>query len=295
MKNSSVNPAFLLCLVAGLLLPQVAGADEIFLSSQESLKGLVVEQHADRVVVSTIDGEQTVMRTDIDEIFFDDPERNYLYLGDEALAQGDINSASTLFRKATQLNPELEECRDAIRRVEDRQQKMAKELALPDPELKLFSTDRYPKVEEVKPASAASESGIQPGDLLVAVWGESLAYQPVSVAVERLTGLPETWAKVTVERTVQIVRDPKHPWPGFEMEMSSEGLKVSRVTGGTASAFLKPGDLIVSLNGRATRYLPLASARNAAQQSQSKKRGLGLIIHRHILLKRPSTAGEGSR
>ena len=293
MKNWSVR-LFLAGLLLCLASNGVCWADEIYLTSGERLKGLVVEEHADRIILSTVDGERTVMRNTIDEVFFDDPERNCLYLGNEALAQADVNAASTLFRKALQLNPEFEEARDAIRRTEDRRQKLNKNWSVPDPEsalgaygLRLSSTDRFPSVAEVKPRSAALAAGFQAGDSIVAIWGESMAHQPAAVAAERLLGLSGTMAKVTLERQAKITPDPKHPWPGFEMEMSLDGLKVSRVKEAGNLAGLKEGDIIHFLNGHPTRYLPLASARNTVAQAKNKR--LTLILRRHIFIQRPQS------
>ncbi|MBI4313408.1 MAG: hypothetical protein HY594_01185 [Candidatus Omnitrophica bacterium] len=298
MKNWPADPMLrLLSILAVLCLcigPLTAHADEIYLTSGERLKGLVVEEHLDRVVLSTVDGERTVLRSAIDEIFFDDPERNYVYLGNEALAEADINAAAALFRKALQLNPEFEEARDAIRRAEERRQKMNKGWSVINPEtqlqkygLQLESTGRFPVVASVRPEGVAFQAGLHAGDGIVAIWGESMAYQPASVAAERLLGLPETTVKVTIERKASLIAG-KHAWPGFEMEMSPQGLSVSRVLEGGHPAGLQQGDIVHFLNGHPTRYLPLASARNTVMQSRSKDKGLVLTLRRHIFIQRPT-------
>lgn len=264
------------------------------------MKGLVVEEHVDRIVVSTVDGEQVLRRRDIDEVFFDDPERNYLYLGNEALADGDLNTALTLFRKAWQFNPRLEEAQDALSRAEEARQKAAMDWTTADPEralwtrwgLRLTATDRAPVVSTVDPQRLADRAGLLVGDQMIAVWGDSMAYRPLPQVAERLLGPAGTPVKVTVQRRVTVAPEvtPKAPWPGFELTMAPAGLTVARVESRGEAAGLRVNDLIVLLNGHPTRYLPLASAQTAVKAAHAG--GLQLEIHRHLLITRPQDVSD---
>jgi len=269
-----------------------ASADEIYFTSGELLKGLVVEEHVDRLVVSTVDGEQVVLRQEIDEVFFDDPERNYLYLGNEALAEGDTTAATALFHRALRLNPRWQETRDALQRVEDRQRKTAAGWALDDPEQTLWTTwgvrwtatDGYPAVAAVASQQAMDRAGVRVGDQLVAVWGESMGFRPIAHVAERLLGPPGTPVKVTIQRGVTL-RAGAVPWPGFELTMAPAGLTVSRVAASGASAGVEAGDLIVALDHRPTRYLPLAVAR--ATIGRARGRDVDVRLQRHLVIIRP--------
>ncbi len=277
-----------------------AQADEIYFTSGESLKGLVVEEHVDRLVVSTVDGERVVWRRDVDEAFFDDPERNYLYLGDEALEAGDVHGAVALFQKAAQFNAELEEVRDALRRADDRRRKLETLWEVRDPEAALRkhwglrlapTTGGAPKIAVVTTPSFAERAGLQADDQVMAIWGASMAYRPVTQVAEWLLGPSGSAVKLLIQRDLVLSASalPGGKWPGFEPAMTPAGLTVAETGPLGAAAGLRPGDRIVAINGHATRYLPLASVR--ALLDRLKGTNVSLQIQRALFLTRPGEEG----
>ena len=66
--------------VSCLIAVNAVFADTIYMQDESIIKGLIVEEHHDRVVFSTADGESPVFRGDIDEIFYDRLEQNYYYI-----------------------------------------------------------------------------------------------------------------------------------------------------------------------------------------------------------------------
>jgi len=273
-----------------------ASADEIYFASGEPLKGLVVEEHADRLIVSTVDGERVVSRQEVDEVFFDDPERNYLYLGNEALAEGDAATAIALFQRALRLNPQWQDAHDALQRVEDRRLKTTAGWVGDDPEqafwttwgVRLAATDGYPVVAAVASQRAMDHAGVRVGDHLVAVWGESMGFRPLADVAERLLGPPGTPVKVTIQRdvTLRAGPGPSATWPGVELTMAPAGLTVSRVAALGALAGVEAGDLIVALDHRPTRYLPLAGAR--ATVGRARRHDVPVRLQRHLVIIRPT-------
>ncbi len=273
-----------------------AHADELDLTSGQTLKGLVVEEHLDRLIVSTADGEQVIRRRDIDEGFFDDPERNYLYLGNEALAGGDLNGATTLFQKALQFNPRLEEVRDAIQRTEDIRRKLVSGWTVNDPVaavwtrwgMRLAGTGDYPVVEQVAAGRAAAQAGLRVGDRLVAVWGASTGFRALPDVAAQILGPQATPVKFTLQR--EIVLPPPHTaamaWPGIELSLGPQGAMVAAAGAAGLAAGVQVGDLVVALDGRATRYMPLAAARAAL--AAARGRGITLRVQRTIESTRPS-------
>lgn len=285
-------PSAIASLVAIAGAATAAQADELFLTSGETLKGLVVEEHADRLVVSTIDGEQVVWRHDVDQVFFDDPERNYLYLGNEALAGGDFQAALALYQKAMQMNPAWDDARDALRRLDDRQRRARGAVERPEKVLQaawgltLAATESYPVISAVAPDSAAAQHGLQTGDALVAVWGESLGYRSLAQVAQRMAGPAGTEVKITLQREVTVPPAGRGaPRPGFDVSMALAGLTVGDAGLLGTAAGLRPGDLIVAIDGRPTRYLPLGQAR--AAMAGPRTSGLRLTIQRHLLIHRP--------
>ncbi|MBI3322437.1 MAG: hypothetical protein HYZ94_02010 [Candidatus Omnitrophica bacterium] len=273
-----------------------AFADDVFFKAGGSLRGLVVEEHADRVVMSTEGGEKTVLRDEIDEVFFSEPERNELYLGERALQAGDLAGAREFFLRAIRLNPRLAEGKDALGRVQDMERKAgqaaprdpAAELAKLGVALRKEPQEGWLVIELVERGSTAQRWGLSPGDALAAYWGGSLRHVPPAEAARSIAGAPGSALKLTIQRQVNIppANPPNAGWPGLTLEMEHFGL-TARETVPTSPAFmagLRPGDRVVRLGAAPTRYMPLGAARKALQQAREK--GIILIIHRDLMVTR---------
>ncbi len=268
----------------------IAYADVIYLTSGETLKGLVVEEHRDRVVVNVGGKEQLLLRRDVDQIFFDDPERNYLYLGSQALENGDFPLAQGLFRKALQIHPAFQEGVDALHRVEDLKAKQSSSSWSSSPlkaletrwGLLLESTADYPLVREVEEGSTASRLEIFSADQLVSLWSESLGFMPLVEVARVLHGPSESLVKLTIQRRL-VLPDPRL----VTLSMERLGLTVQAVDLPKAAdgAGLKPGDRIVKIQNRSTRYMTLNEARRMLEESRGQ--GVKLVIHRDLMLRRP--------
>ena len=282
--------------VLGLLASPVS-ADDLYFKSGETLRGLVVEEHHDRIVLNTEEGEKTILRGDLDEIFYSEPERNYLYIGNRALEDGELSTAEGLFRKALQLNSRLQEAQEALERLKDLKAKRSKGSPVADPlpvqeqqlGLVLSGEEPLPLVAQVSEGSSAQRSGIQPGDRLVACWDFSLAYLPIPEAAQRLIGPAGSTVRLTLQRQVQLPRIPrgiKKPWPQMKLAMDRLGLTVAQVekSGIADRSGLQSGDRIVRIQDRSTRYLPLHEAQR--QVDLGRSRGILLTIQRNIHLKR---------
>lgn len=277
--------ANLLLLLLALLLCPLASADVIYDQAGGTLKGLVVEEHKDRIVVSTEAGEQTVLRSQIEEVFYADPERNYLYLGSQALDEGEYQMARGFFQKALQINANLSEAADALARTDDLQKKLEYEPPDRDPMkaldkqwgIRIAEEGSLPIVVKLGSGLPAHRSGLALRDGLVAAWGGSLAFLPAEEAAEALLGPPGTPLKLTLQRQVRLPGQGAEAEPKLAMERL--GLTVAEAAG-----FLKAGDRIVFINGKSTRYLPLSNARRMLQRAKGK--GADLVIHRDLLVTR---------
>ena len=255
-----------------------AFADVIYDTTGGTLKGLVVEEHADRVVLNTEEGEKTLFRSQIEEIFYAEPERNYLYLGNQALEGGDFGGARGFFQKAQQINPDFSEAADALERADDLEKKqeiltggldflkaLKKQWGITLEEGKDLAV-----VREVRPGSLAEQSGLVAGDGLIAAWGSSLAFLPAGAVAKELVGPPGSKIKLTLQRTVKLPAGAP-----LEMKLSMERLGLT-VAGS--------GDRIISIGGESTRYLPLEQARKMIQAARDK--GAEWVIHRDLKVTR---------
>jgi len=278
-----------------------AWADVIHRTSGETTKGLVVEEHWDRIVVSTEQGEQTIFRKDVNEIFYSDPERNYLHLGNMAMAEGELWLAETFFRKALAIHPRWVEAEDALGRLKDLFQKKqapgrwSAYGSLPIEEalqrsvgITLKADEPYPEVSRVEVGSAADIAGIRVGDKLVAYWGYSLGFLPIDRVAFHLDGPQGSVLKITLERSVHLTQAaiPSFGKPGVELDMEPLGLTVRSVPSflGTTPIGLMPGDRLVRMNGQSTRYMPLRQARS--KLAGMGPHGMSVVIHRDVVLER---------
>ncbi len=308
MRTISVRCAvFFLFAIACSPLP--AFADVIYYKSGETLKGLVVEEHRDRLLVNVDGKERAILRRDIEEVFYDDPERNYLYLGNQALEAKNFALARGFFHKALQIRPDFQEAQDALHRVEDFQKKGAVYAIVPISEktmesgwglvLNLSVEDLqgggtvarqsfFPVVKEVRYGSLADRHRILPGDGLVSLWGDSLAFLSLKEVFGVLLGPPGSEVKLTIQRKVVLEPAPKEGqrWPGLTLEMGRRGLTVAGVEPASAAQTvgLRSGDRIVAIGQRSTRYLPLEEARRIL--SDSKGKSIFLVIHRDLMIQR---------
>jgi len=96
-----------------LFLCQGSRADTLFLKDAKQIKGLVVEKHADRVILSTEKGEMPVFLSQIDRIEYADPEQNFMETGKSFEESGKLDEALAYYEKALEINPDLEEARAA--------------------------------------------------------------------------------------------------------------------------------------------------------------------------------------
>ena len=283
-----VSGFWLFLLATSNQLQATAYADIVYTTSGDSIKGLVVEEHHDRVVLSTEEGERPILKKEIDEVFYDDAERNYLYLGNQALEIGDFTLAKGFFQKALQIAPEFLEAQDGLHRLEDRRATAANPGSVPkDPAaflqkslgLHLAQKDNWIFVEAVESGSLSAQAGFDAGDIFISVWGDSLGFIPLEEAAQVLVGPPGSERKLTIERVVEI------RWPGVHLEMGRLGLTVDKLEQGSpAAGILAPQDRIVAIGEKATRYMPLEEARRLLDQG--RRGGVRVRIHRDLLFKR---------
>ncbi len=269
-------------------------ADVVYYKSGENLKGLVIEEHHDRIVVSTEAGEWTILRKDIQEVFYDDPERNYLFMGNQAIEEKNFTTAQMFYRRALQIQPGFFNAEDSLNRLADLKRKAQAAEDYPDPVGVLqnrwgltvqIKVDR-PEVQAVKPNSLAARSGIAVGDSLVTAWGYSLSFMTVEELAKTLLGPAGSPVRVTIGRKVLLSKsDKKAKWPGMELTMEPLGLTVKEEDpkGASVKAGLLMQDRIVEINGFPTRYMPLAEARKLFKEA---KGDVPLVIRRDIMVKR---------
>lgn len=95
-------------------------ADSIILKNEKELKGLVVEKHADRIILSTEKGEIPILLTRIKDIQYDAPEQNFFKAGKSYEGANKLGQALAYYEKALEVNPNFEEAKIAALGVRNR-------------------------------------------------------------------------------------------------------------------------------------------------------------------------------
>lgn len=311
---------FFVSLISAALFSNPAAADTLLLTTGEAMKGLVVEEHEDRVILSTGDGERVVFRKNISNIEYDNPEYDFLNLGREMEKQGRWGEALSYYEKALEVNPELTEARQASLGVRsklwakaldegpssevDKQQAIEdswranvniEEIARVRKEdndkllwqrlgVKLARKREWVIVDELQVGGAFQKAGLQKGDELTALDGKSLRYLNEETIVQSLLEPRFANTSLQIGRSVVFAKGKKRPslkWLGINLRLEYDGLMVDGVKGreGVPQAF-KNGDLVVSIDNKKTRYIPLKQAVKMIENASGDK--LALEIRRNV-------------
>lgn len=306
---------FLLLFIAySLQLTAYSNADTVYTKDDKELKGIIVEDYADRIILSTFAGEKAVMKSDIKELYFDSEEDNLIKLGELAREKGDYIKAFVYYDKAFKMNPDSKRAKDGLVFLQGylfKQDVARKEAAVErhneferlgaggaliksDEEkykeniqklkntagITLSQKGGVTEIENVIKNSPAHEAGIRKGDLLIAVWGRLVGYLSPEGMVETLLEKNSIETKCTIQRGVDVA-------PGLigaDFRMLFDGLTVTGVKNNSpaAASGLKEGDLIVGIDAHSTRYMPLKQALELMKGSKNKT--VRLTFRREVIM-----------
>jgi hypothetical protein len=230
-------------LAAGIVLSVLsfigtALADTVIKTNGEEMKGIVVEDYQDRIVMSTVNGEKTFMKHDIKELYYDEEEDNLIKLADQAKEKNDYIRALTYYDMAFKANPNSKAAKDGLVFLEGylfRKEQAQKEAdvrkrgdlerqgavsaieppkieSVPEKLVKLNKAigitldmkDGFPRVKTIHPRSPASEAGVERGDRLISIWSRVTGYMELREVLEALLDKPSLELKCTMERTTDV-------------------------------------------------------------------------------------------
>ncbi|MCX5715586.1 MAG: PDZ domain-containing protein [Candidatus Omnitrophica bacterium] len=271
-------------------------ADIVYLTDNTTLKGLIVEEQYDRFILSVEEGEKGLLKSSIDEIFFDEPYQNNLYLGKKFERAGDFESALKFYRLALQASPDFQEALDAVKGLEDTKWRFKKSWQYSElrPILKaqlgiaLKDAKGVITVESLDKGTEAPE-GLLKSDVLVSSWEEPLTHAGLKNASRLLIGLSNTMIKVTIERDIQVGHMSGlsiKPFAPLSVSMEPIGPVVKAIKKDSIpyKAGLREGDIIAKIDGENTRYMKLADITkrifSARQKRVTVKRGIMLMRKR---------------
>jgi hypothetical protein len=287
-----------------------AWADTVHFKNGEQLKGLVVEEHEDRVVLSTADGEMPVLRKVIDKIDFDDPAYTLLSMGRQLERSKKYGEALSYYEKAHQLNPSLEEARTAsigvrskmwagftegptseILKQQEIQDAWREDTSLEDQArrgeeqdesllwkrmgLRVEQEGDFVKAAEVRVGGYAHQAGVRLNDAVHAIDGRSMRY--IQKRAVQLDLLNPRYASMTVEVRRKIHFPAKVGRTdlksiGMDLRQEYNGVVIWRVKRGSPAEKygIKAGDRLVLVGDENTRYMPLPKIGQAFKTKQGK-------------------------
>lgn len=269
MRRSFWSLAFGLWSIA--IVACTASADTIYLKDGKELKGIVVEDYRDRLTFSTADGEISLMKSDIRELYFDSDQDNLLALAKQSVDRKSYERAFAYYNKVLKMDPNSKEAKDGIAFLQGymyRKNELMKEYDVARREeferygtvsgagpadeksyeesvaklnkslgITLSIGDVFPVVQKVVSGSSAAEAGVKAGDRIVAVWGRLTGYIPLKEIVKMMIEKPLIEIKCTIERTVDIpvgrggFSNSPDSLIGASLAMEFDGLTISGVKG----------------------------------------------------------------
>ena len=298
-------------------------ADTIILKNKTRVKGLVVEEYADRIVLSTSECENDIFRNDIDNIEYDTAEQNFMRLGKYYEEKGWYDKASFYYKKAMEANPDYKEARDAYltshaRIWRDEEKRVKKDISLhtmamewqrsknkktvlsPISKEKLLKEtigislsekDGIFKIDEVVPGSSAAKSGIAKGDFLVGIWGRLIRHSKPEYVMNELLGPRYSEVKVLIEKEILVpVGAGKNLYKelGISTGFEYEGLVIKDIVSGKKAELsgLKKRDFIIAIDRNITRYLPMDKVIGLINSPKSNN--IIFTVRRSLILRRES-------
>lgn len=312
------------CLIPSFFICPEAPADTVVLKNGKGIKGLVVEEHEDRIILSTEKGEIPILRKGIHNIQYDDPAQNYLQVGKAYEKDGKLGEALAFYEKALEVNPNLEEARkasvgvrnqfwatsaegprdevekqqviydswgqglpieDLIKKGEIEQQKIVRA----NLGVTLEKKGDWVQLGMVDPKNEAGLAGLKKNDRLVSIDSQSLRYLGIDAVAKKMIVPRLSHFLLEFERDCFLHKAPVKinlKQMGLKFKLTYEGLIVHAVIpqGPAEKAGLKEEDLLIRVNGEATRYMPLQKVMRLLQNSADDR--IVFTVRRTALLTR---------
>jgi C-terminal processing protease CtpA/Prc len=145
--------------------------------------------------------------------------------------------------------------------------------------MKISIENSMPVVDGLKGDSPAYEAGLRKGDALISVWSKLTGYLSLEETLDLLVNKSAIEIRCVMERVSDVVINPNKSMisspedlidASFVMEV--DGLTISAVkeSGSALEAGLQEGDLVMAIDGKQTRYMPLKKAIDLIRRSNEK-------------------------
>lgn len=295
-----------------------SSADTVALKNGERTKGLILEEFTDRIVMSTAGGEKVFFKNDIRHVYYDDKVKALLQKGKNQIKRGQYVKAYYTYGEALEIDPDSREAKDRynylrsylekkikndrIRKILKKKEqtegidgKTSAEEASKQLGVVLKSDGEYITVEKVLKGNGSNTKDIlRPGDKIISVWGENTKYMDADEVAEMMLSPSET--KMVIERQVfpklssfggilpRTIFKSYRSIIGASLTLNKKGLTINRAskTGPFSSVGIKDGDLLASIKGESTRYMPLKDVVRIIKNNQDEV--IDITIRRNVCI-----------
>ena len=300
------------------LSPESAPADTLIMRNREQVKGVIVEDHRDRVVISTMDGEREVLKDTIQKIIYDREEQNLTLMGDLYQDRDMYKAGHHYYAQALRVNPAYKPAREGLDYMEAF---LRQDTAAGKPQyIQMMNEDVFFRtsgslsgrmseedrlrvalgitfkdidgsfeVTDITPGSPARKAGLRQGDVILAAWGRSIRYMRPGEVIEKFLSPEILEIRLSISRPVTLeLEDARGNYSsliGARLGYSEmEGLVVEKVypRGAAHQAGMKKGDILLAVDGGSVRYTPLRGIDRAIRANRGGD--LSIVVQRDIVL-----------
>jgi len=277
----------------------------------------VIGEYDDRVLFSTFKGEIVIEKDRIDDIFFDEPQYNFVYLAHRHLRDGSFDGAYKLFRRALDIDSEFYPAVDGLLMLEDEKLKSDNAEIFKQYTYEEQLGFRCEKTDDefvvsgraVRDAAGKDRVLIASGDVVSRIWGYPTKFMASERFVHLLKGLAGSPVRITIRRQVKM------PALGNSLEREGSGVgkikklisnsrepvRIDILPRGLTITYVKKDDWryghllssedrIVEIDGEPTAYMPLKKASALLRDPSGY---VDLRIERDLTLTRLSSAKGG--
>jgi len=297
----------LLYIMLFLTVAAAGHADTIFLKDGSTVKGIVVEEYQDRIIVSTEYGETEMPRDEIKKVQYDLQEQNLVSMADKYMVVGDYEKAYFYYEKAKKVNPHYREAIEGAnylsgylfrkeltkkadhvtwrQDVENFERVETPVIESPDILLKrLLGMEISNKngkdivVTAVYKGMPADTAGVMEGDVISSVWGKLTGYLSCKQVGEDLTRPEHLEIKIHIDRSIRLQPDTLKQ---SQMKLLFDGLVLKGIERGSTAygEGLRDGDLVLSVGGKTIRYTPFKDIVRSLKKSPQM-----VVIRRELVI-----------
>jgi hypothetical protein len=230
-----------------LLFPPSVSADKIILKSGETVKGYILADYDDRVVISTYGGMREIQKESLYSAVYDSEVRALIKIADNQEKRRQYVKAYYTYSKVLELDPDMQLARDRMLFLHKFIRKKLKsdlngiikkrnsgshdaspaasEELYRKMGIKLENSGKHAFVAEMEDASVlrCQDIFLREGDRIISVWGKLTAYMDLE-EISSMLLLPGE-VKLTLERSVPVfIPEQRNVLSGFLRDEIAEAL-----------------------------------------------------------------------